>query len=138
MTKPQNGKAAEKESQGRQSSKRCRPWLVEILRGRLFLVFLYFRHFHSPNLERQTEQGDESVRIVMIVEISGGEGSKGFTVQAVGGGGSRLDDIALVEFELHLSGDIFLGGLHKCLNGFPERGEPFALIDIRIVPPGVS
>ena len=65
----------------------------------------------------------------MIVQISGGEGSQGFIVQAVWRGGSGFDDIAFVQFEFYFSGHVFLGGFHKCLQRLAKRGEPFAFVD---------
>ena len=46
----------------------------------------------------------------MVIQVSGGEACQGLAVEGVGRGGSGLDDIALVELELHLAGHIPLGG----------------------------
>ena len=64
----------------------------------------------------------------MVVQLSGGEGGQGLTVQGVGGGGSGFDDVAFVKLEFYLSGYILLGGFHESLNSFPEGSEPFSLI----------
>ena len=64
----------------------------------------------------------------MVVQVPGGEGSQGSIVQGVGGSGPGLDDVALIQLELDLTGHILLGHLHKCLHGFPQGGEPFPLI----------
>ena len=44
----------------------------------------------------------------MVVKIAGGEGSQGFAVDGVGGGGSRFDDVALVQLEFDGSRYILL------------------------------
>ena len=41
-------------------------------------------------LSGQAEQGDEAVSIVVVVKITGGEGSQGLVVEAVGRSGFRL------------------------------------------------
>ena len=65
---------------------------------------------------------------MVVVQVAGGEGSQGLVVQGVGRGGSGLDDIALVELELHFSGHVLLGHIHKCLDGLAQRGEPFSFV----------
>src|SRR5699024_5845172 len=95
----------------------------------LLLILLYFLEFHSPNLQRQSEEGDEAGSVLVVVHVAGLEGGQGLVVQAVGGGGSRLDNVALVQLHLYFSGDILLGGFHKCLDGFPERSKPFSFVD---------
>ena len=76
--------------------------IVWIVRGTplmiQLLIIFYFHHFHSTNLQRQTEQCDKSVCVVMIVKISGSERSQRFIVQAVWRSSSCLDDIAFVQF----------------------------------------
>ena len=91
-------------------------------------VFLCFHHLHCANLQRKSEQGDEAVCVVVVVQVAGREGCQGLIVQGVGGGGSGLDDIALVELELYFSGHVLLGGLHECLDGLAQRGEPFSFV----------
>ena len=53
-------------------------------------TFFYFSAFfascftsqllHGANLQRQAEQVDEAICIVMIIQITGGEGSQGLAV----------------------------------------------------------
>ena len=47
----------------------------------LFALCLCFLHFHSAHFERQAEQVDESVGVMVVVEITGGEACQGFTVE---------------------------------------------------------
>ena len=68
---------------------------------------------HGTNLQGQTEQIDEAFCIVMVIQITGGEGSQVLIVQRVRRSGSRLDDVALVELEFHFTGYIFLGLLDE-------------------------
>ena len=44
----------------------------------LFALVLFFHllHLHSADLQWQSEQGDEAVSIVVVVKITGGEGSQ--------------------------------------------------------------
>lgn len=39
----------------------------------LFFLIFDFLHLHGADFQRQPEQVDESVRVVMVVEFSGGE-----------------------------------------------------------------
>ena len=96
------------------------------------LIVLHFLKLHCADLQGQTEQSDESVRVVVVVHIACGEGSKGLIVQAVWRSGSGFDDVSFVKFQLYFAGDILLSGFHECLNRFPERSEPFAFVhDLR-------
>ena len=98
----------------------------------LFLAVIHFLHLHRTNLERQSEQINEPVRIMMVIQIAGREACKGFTVQRIWGSRSGFDDITFIELELHFTGHILLSALYKCLNGLAKRCEPFALIyDLR-------
>ena len=69
----------------------------------LFLVVFFFHQLHGTHFQRQSEQIDESVRIVVVVEITGCEACEGFAVQRVWGGRSSLDNIAFVQLEFHFS-----------------------------------
>lgn len=69
--------------------------------------FLQLLHLHCTNLQRQTEQGDESVCIVVIVEIAGGEGSKRLIVQAVRRRLAGFDDVAFEQFEFYFACYVF-------------------------------
>ena len=93
------------------------------------ILALEFCHLHGPYLERQSEQSDKALCIVVVVEFACSEGGQGLTVERVGGGGSGLDDIALVQLEFYLSGYILLRLFHKSLNGLTQRGEPLSFID---------
>ena len=39
----------------------------------LILIFLGFRQLHGADLQRKSEQSDETAGVVMVVHISGGE-----------------------------------------------------------------
>lgn len=51
-------------------------------RSEILVVFVLVKlsHLHRADLERQSEQGDEAVGVVVIVEIAGGEGRQGLAV----------------------------------------------------------
>lgn len=51
-------------------------------RSKILVVFVLVKlsHLHRADLERQSEQGDEAVGVVVIVEIAGGEGRQGLAV----------------------------------------------------------
>ena len=89
------------------------------------VVFLQFLHFHRTDLQRQTEQGDESVCIVVIVEIAGGEGSKRLVVQAVRRRLAGFDDVAFEQFEFYFACYVFLGYINECLDCLAQRSVPF-------------
>ena len=76
-----------------------------------FSFFLASMQLHCTNLQRQSEQCDESTCIVMIIHITGCEGSQGLIVEAVWRSGSGFDDIAFVKLEFYFAGHIFLSGL---------------------------
>ena len=71
---------------------------------------------------------DESVCIVVVIQITGSEGCKRFIVQAVWRSGSGFDDVAFVKLELYFAGHIFLSGLYECLDSFAKRCEPFSFV----------
>lgn len=72
-------------------------------------------HLHGANLAGKAEEIDEALRVVVVVEIAGGEGCDALVVKCVRRGGAGLDDVALVELEFHLARHIPLGGLDECL-----------------------
>ena len=78
-------------------------------------LLLSLGHFHSTYFQRQSEQGDKAVSVVVVVEITGGKGSQGFAVQGVWGGGSGFDDVAFVQFEFYFTGRILLCRFNECL-----------------------
>ena len=94
----------------------------------IILFSFNFLHFHCTNLKRQTEQIDESVCIMVIVQFSCCEACKGFTVQRIWRSSSGFDDVTFVKLEFHFSCYIFLCTLDKCLNCFTQWCEPFSLI----------
>ena len=55
---------------------------------------------------------------MVVVKITGGEGSQGLVVEAVGRSGSGFDDVAFVKLHLYFAGHIVLGGLYECLKSF--------------------
>ena len=44
------------------------------------------------------------------------------------GGDARVDDVALIELQLHVAGDGLLGGVHKGGQGLAQRGVPLAVV----------
>ena len=73
----------------------------------LILVVFNFCKLHSTNFQRQTEQSDESVSVVVVIHITGCEGSKGLIVKAVWRSCTILDDVSFVKFEFNFTGYIF-------------------------------
>lgn len=56
-------------------SQTAKPKLNDIgMNKYLLLILLKFRHLHSADLERQAEEGDKSVGIMMVIQLSCGEG----------------------------------------------------------------
>ena len=92
--------------------------------SRLFQLLV----LHGAYLGGKAEQIDEAFRIVMVVQVAGGEGSDGLVVQGIGRGGPGLDNVALVQLELHFAGHIFLGLLDEGLHRLAQRGEPFSFV----------
>ena len=103
--------------------------LVEQKAYLLSAIFLCFHHLHCTNLQRKSEQGDESGCVMVIVKVAGREACQRFIVKAVRRGCAGLDDIALVKLELYFSGHVLLGGLYECLDGLAQRGEPFSFVN---------
>ncbi len=95
----------------------------------LFRNFFYVLKLHGAHLQRQTEQVDEAVGVMVVIEITSGEACKRLTVQRVGRCGSGFCDITLVELEFYFTGHIFLGAFNESLDGFPKWGKPFTFID---------
>ena len=60
---------------------------------KLFLIHLSL--LHSTNLKGETEEVDKAFSILMVVKITGCEGSDALVVQRVRRSGSLLDDVAL-------------------------------------------
>ena len=60
----------------------------------------------------------------MVIQITGGEGCQGLTVQAVWRGSAGFDDVTFVEFEFYFTGHVFLCGLYECLDSLAQRCEP--------------
>ena len=67
-------------------------FFVNILLSRALLEAFAFQYclpfphllFHkSPHFERQSEQGDEALGILMVIKFSSSEGSDAFVVEAV-------------------------------------------------------
>ena len=54
-----------------------------------------FHHLHCANLQRKSEQGDESGCVMVIVKVAGREACQRFIVKAVREVVPALDDIAL-------------------------------------------
>ena len=65
---------------------------------------------------------------MVVIQITGGEGSQGLTVQAVRRGGAGLDDVALVQLKLNFAGHILLSAGNESLNSLTQRGEPLAFV----------
>ena len=66
---------------------------------------------------------------MMIIHITGCEGSKRLIVKAVRRGCTILDDVSFVKLEFNLTGNIFLSGLNKCLDSLTERCVPFSFVN---------
>ena len=65
-------------------------WYLHALEHVLALI----GHLHRPDLAGKPEQVDKSLRIMMIIQVSGGKGSNAFIVQCIRGSGACLDNIA--------------------------------------------
>ena len=83
---------------------------------------------HGADLQGKAEEGNESLRVVVVVQIACGKACQRLAVERVGGGGAGLDDVALVELEFHFAGHILLGGLHECLDSLTQGSKPLALV----------
>ena len=79
------------------------------------------------HLQRQTEQVDEAVGVMVVIEITSGEACKD-SLYRVGDVVPGFD-ITLVELEFYFTGHIFLGAFNESLDGFSKWGKPFAFID---------
>ena len=64
----------------------------------LFIIVFYFLHHQCTNLQRKSEQSDESVSIVVIIHITGCEGCQRLVVQAIWRSCTGFDDVAFVQF----------------------------------------
>lgn len=92
------------------------------------LLLIRFLHLHGAYLEGQAKEIDKAFRVVVVVQITGGEGGNALVIQGVRRCGSGLDNIAFVKLEFHFARDIFLGLFNESLLGLPQRSEPFAFV----------
>lgn len=94
-----------------------------------YFLLLQFLLFHGANLCGESEEIDKAFGVMVIIEVTGGKGCDALIVQRIWRGGAGLDDISFVKFKLHFTGNVFLGGLNKCLYCLAQRAEPFSLIN---------
>ena len=66
---------------------------------------------------------------MVVVKVTGGEGSDALVIERVGRSGSLLNDVAFVKLHFALAGHIFLGGFYERLQSLPQRAEPFCGVD---------
>ena len=66
---------------------------------------------------------------MVVIHITGCEGSKGLIVKAVWRSCTILDDVSFVKFEFNFTGNIFLSGFNKCLDSLTEWCVPFSLVN---------
>ena len=102
----------------------------QFLHTYLFLILFCFHELHSTNLQRQSEQGDESACVVVVIHITGGEGCQRLVVEAVRRCGSGFDDVAFVKFEFYFASYILLSACYECADSITQRSEPFSFVYI--------
>lgn len=68
------------------------------------ILLVSLRVEHSLDLDRQTEQVDKARAVLLIVNVVLAERSEVFAVQGVRRCYARVDDVALIEFELDIAG----------------------------------
>lgn len=85
----------------------------------------------GAGFEAEGVEGDEASGVVLVVALGGVffHGGDGFVVEREGAAAACGHDVALVEFEADLAGDVFLGFGDEGLEGVAFRGEPEAVVD---------
>ena len=91
------------------------------------LIAVFTIH-HCLNLDRKTEECDKTCTVFLVV-IAFAEGRYLLGVQGVGAPDTGVDHIALVELQLDGAGNHLLGFIHEGGEGFPQGGEPLAVVD---------
>ena len=71
-------------------------------------------------LDRETEEVDEALSVVLVVVFVDAEGRGLFVVEGERGGYAGVDEVALVEFEFDVAGDGFVRLVDERADGFPE------------------
>ena len=81
---------------------------------------------YSLYVDRQTEQVDEALCILLVVNVFCVEGCNLFIVQSVRRSYAGIDDVALVQLQLDITGNGLLCLSYECRQCFPQRGVPLA------------
>ena len=76
----------------------------------------------------QTIDADETGGIALLVVAACGKGGDVFTIQRERRPDPCIDEVALVQFQTHLAGDMLLCGGDKGTQSFAQRAEPLAII----------
>ncbi len=65
---------------------------------------------------------------MVVVKVTGGEGSNLFIVERVLGSGSGLDDVTLIKLKLNFAGNILLCYVDESLCSLAKRGKPLSFV----------
>ena len=79
-------------------------------------------------MDRQTEQVDEALCVLLIVNIFCIEGCNFFIVQGVRRSNAGIDDVALVQLQLDITGNGLLGFVYESSQCFPQRCVPLTVV----------
>lgn len=95
-----------------------------------FAILFQFPLFHEgPNRQRQAKKGDKALGIGLIIYIVFAEGDIFLAVKGIRARRAGRNDIAFIELQTDRTGHRFLRFIDKGLEGFPQLGEPHAVID---------
>ena len=70
-------------------------------------------------LDRETEEVDEALSVVLVIVFVDAEGRGLFVVEGERGGYAGVDEVALVELEFDVAGDGFVRLVDERADGFP-------------------
>src|SRR5699024_1792841 len=65
----------------------------------------------------------------LVVNLVLIEGGNLFIVERIGRSDACIDDVALVQLQLHIAGDRLLSGIHKGGEGLAQGGVPLAVVN---------
>ena len=79
-------------------------------------------------MDRQTEQVDEAVSVLLVVNVVLVEGSEVLAVEGIRRCYAGIDDVALVELQLNVAGAGLLGLVNECVHSFAQGSVPLTVV----------
>ena len=93
------------------------------------LFTFFFVVYNGLHLGGQAVDADETGGIALLVVAACGKGGDVLTIQRVRRPDPCIDEVALVQFQTHLAGDMLLRRGDKGAQGLAQGAEPLAIVD---------